>query len=468
MIEQAVDNVFEDVILEYAPRLLGEIGKVYVQENIPKKKLDNAIKNYGNGVSETNVLALYDSTTFGSGKEGFLITKAGFYYKEFMEDAVEINFNEITSVKLDEETTSKGKIKQTLRLHLNGEELVFSVNSTYMDGDEYFSFFKKVIENKDKGLIDETDKIIILEDMPVDVKLNYIKVIIEFVLEENQEFDGNSLSEIQTLMTQLNFDSQLRHDVRSYIANPSREVITLLNDMMVKIPKGSEQATKISLVKDVIRVHRVKNGDVDAMSVQFIENIVERYGMDKDQVEVIEQGIKNDEKIMRGEVKDDQIVKNAKDLAAKAGAVGVPVAAIYMSGSVVGLSAAGLTSGLAALGLGGVLGLSSMVTGIGVVVIAGVGVYKGIQWLTNGSERSKTQKREFFIQEIIKMNQKTINNLAEDVNFFADKIVELAFEAEVNKKQIEKLGRELSVFSGALKTLQQKGINLQEVLQQKE
>ena len=70
---------------------------------------------------------------------------------------------------------------------------------------------------------------------------------------------------------------------------------------------------------------------------------------------------------------DSQIAKSFKDIAAKAGAVGVPLAAIYFSGSVVGFSAAGITSGLATMGLGGLLGFSGMVTGIGTVVLIGVG-----------------------------------------------------------------------------------------------
>ena len=72
-----------------------------------------------------------------------------------------------------------------------------------------------------------------------------------------------------------------------------------------------------------------------------------------------------DEQILAGQISDSQIANHAKTLAAKASAVGMPIAAVYLSGSVVGLSASGITSGLAALGLGGVLGLSSMVTGIG-------------------------------------------------------------------------------------------------------
>ncbi|MCJ8009334.1 hypothetical protein ACFFF5_13035 [Lederbergia wuyishanensis] len=462
---------FEGIISQFAPQLVGEMGKAYVQPDIPEKKLQNALQSYGEGINATNVIALYDGTTFGSAKDGFLITKAGFYYKEILVKPTYINFNSITKVEKEEVAVPRknkpDKINYTLHIEAD-ERIIFAVNNLYVDGEQLYLFLQKVIESKDQNLIDETDKIMILEDMHEDVKLNYVKAIVQFVMNENDEVDAKSLSEIQTLMAQLNFDAELRHKIRSYVAEPSLTIDALLERMIVNIPRGSENALKISLVKDMIRVHRVRGTDTPALEVESIVNLAERYDIDENQIAVIEQGIKNDEKIMRGEVKDDQIVKNAKELSARAAAVGVPIAAIYMSGSVVGLSAAGLTSGLAALGLGGVLGLSSMVTGIGVVVIAGVGVYKGIQWLTGGSERSKTQKREFFIQEIIKNNQKTINNLAEDVNFFAEKVIEIALEQEVNKQRLEKLGKELAIFTKALKTLQEKGIDLQAVLEQKD
>jgi uncharacterized tellurite resistance protein B-like protein len=62
-------------------------------------------------------------------------------------------------------------------------------------------------------------------------------------------------------------------------------------------------------------------------------------------------------------------------VAASLGSAGIPIAAVAVLG-VPGLSAAGITSGLAALGLG--LGMAS---GIGVAVAIGVGSFFGIRWL---------------------------------------------------------------------------------------
>jgi hypothetical protein len=66
--------------------------------------------------------------------------------------------------------------------------------------------------------------------------------------------------------------------------------------------------------------------------------------------------IQQDFKMLREDFSDDALKRSMKELTAKAGAVGVPLAAVYLSGSVIGMSAAGITSGLATLGLGGVLG----------------------------------------------------------------------------------------------------------------
>ncbi len=80
-----------------------------------------------------------------------------------------------------------------------------------------------------------------------------------------------------------------------------------------------------------------------------------------------------------------EITTNA---AAGLAAVGVPLAAVYVSGSVLGLSAAGITSGLAALGLG--LG---MVPGLGVFTLLGAGVFFGVRALLGGVGRNNERLR---------------------------------------------------------------------------
>jgi uncharacterized tellurite resistance protein B-like protein len=64
------------------------------------------------------------------------------------------------------------------------------------------------------------------------------------------------------------------------------------------------------------------------------------------------------------------------EVAAALASAGVPVAAVAASGTVVGLSGAGITSGLAALGMG-----FGMATGVGTAAAIGVGSYFAVRWL---------------------------------------------------------------------------------------
>ena len=120
-------------------------------------------------------------------------------------------------------------------------------------------------------------------------------------------------------------------------------------------------------------------------------------------------------------------------------AVGVPIAAVVYSGSVVGLSAAGITSGLAALGLG--LG---MVPGIGVAILIGTAAFVGLNYLFDtGSKRKKEQYR----RERERKAQLAMENLQETINLLVERMSRLeedAADAKANKEAIQLLNERLT------------------------
>ena len=133
-----------------------------------------------------------------------------------------------------------------------------------------------------------------------------------------------------------------------------------------------------------------------------------------------------------------------KETLAKAGAVGVPMAAVYLSGSVLGVSAAGMTSGLAALGMGGILGFSSMFTGIGVAVLIGVGAYKGVRKFSGLDDLEKNKEREMMLKEVAKNAQKTLNYLVEDINALNDQLQQAFSEQDIMNEKTRQLALKLS------------------------
>jgi len=119
-------------------------------------------------------------------------------------------------------------------------------------------------------------------------------------------------------------------------------------------------------------------------------------------------------------------------------AVGVPIAAVVYSGSVVGLSAAGITSGLAALGLG--LG---MLPGIGVAILVGAALFIGLNKLL---DTGNTRKREEHQRERERKAQLAIENLQATINYLIDcmaRLQEDAADAKANKQAIQQMNERL-------------------------
>jgi hypothetical protein len=185
----------------------------------------------------------------------------------------------------------------------------------------------------------------------------------------------------------------------------------------------------------------------------FVRRLATTLSIADGKLELIQDALTFEEAMLSGNVKASQIRQLGTDLAAKAGAVGVPLFAIYLSGSVVGLSAAGITSGLAALGFGGLFGLSAMVSGIGVVIVVGVVVYKVVRWLAGSEEAELAVLREKLMQEVVKQLQRSVNALLEDLTMLTADVVELTLQAKIDKTRMRKLAHEMHALTQALSKL---------------
>ncbi|NMD71262.1 hypothetical protein HHO41_13235 [Bacillus sp. DNRA2] len=312
----------------------------------------------------------------------------------------------------------------------------------------------------------EEQTYVILEDMDEQVKINYLKIIVN-LCNVDEDMDQKELVEIYSLMGQLKFDVQQRMEIRNYITMTDQDIHSLLGEMDTEIPEGSEEVLHLSLLKDCIRISKASINGLAETQRNFIHSIARIYSVSDDKISFLEEACELEGKILNGQISDSEITKNIKDMAAKGGAVGVPIAAVYLSGTA-GVSAVGITSGLATLGLGGLFGLSAMVTGIGVAVLIGVGTYKTVKWATGGSEREKANKREFLLKEAILNSQNTINYLIEDINYFTSQVIEIAEESQLNKARLTKVVKEIKILKDALTTMRGREIQLQKGFQHEE
>lgn len=292
-----------------------------------------------------------------------------------------------------------------------------------------------------------------LEVMPEEIKVLYVKTLASQAL-IGGEAEPKKIADIYLFMSQIDLQPDARSQVRQFLESgevgPSK-TLELASKTVIK-SRSNKDEIAFSLVKDIVRVSRVGGGPSQAERENIVEVAVE-FGYEAEKaISLVEKAIDNDEAFVKGEIDIGELERLSKQLASQAASIGVPIAAVYVSGSVVGLSAAGITSGLAWLGLGGVLGLSSMLTGIGVVILIGAGTYALVRRAMGGRERELKRQREHMIQEVIKRHQQAIADLADDINTIAAKLEEYTSQSDRNEARLTQLEGELRTFRSALST----------------
>lgn len=434
-------------------------GKVWLTPEIPEKKLSNAVNAFKFNGDPESIIAILDNTTFGSAKEGFIVSGSKVVYKEVFETPVEFFFEDVESFENVVSITknSKGKEKKSKVFKINQKE-----GGSYecklcslVDTELLALALNGALENFED--YEEQNQLEPIEALPEELKLTYLKVIVNMAFDNDGEVDNDEFSEILQLITRLSLTADSRNEIRLYIAEPTDmtptgELVDALNKLS---PDGMQKSLHISLVKDLLSIHSsLTQGQ--ANDFDFLQKNKELFCVGEKEIELAQMAIENDKKILDREYDDKAIAKSIKALSAKAGAVGVPLGAVYLSGSVMGLSAAGMTSGLATLGMGGALGLSSMATGIGAAVLLGVVAYKGISHLTNTGVEEGDKRREIMLQEVIRQSQKTVSMVIEDINLLTNELSEAIASEYVTKERLDQLGHKFKQYVQASKSINEK------------
>ncbi len=327
----------------------------------------------------------------------------------------------------------------------------------------------EIVEHLGNAGIDlDVEKYVPLSELSEIVQNKYLSTLIWLILQNKGLKNQKYIANLNLLMTRIECPVTVRKETRTMLYSEEPIELTLIVQELHKNIKHIEKkAIKFSIVKDAIWLVQESEDDItDVRNNTAIKELCEVLAVTNDQVSVIIESSELDKKILAGEVDDSELKKMATGLAQSAASVGVPLTAVYMSGSVVGLSAAGITSGLAACGLGGVLGLSAMVTGIGVLLLLGVATYQGVKYISGSGEREKLSRRELMLHQILLMHQRTISNLAEDVFAIANELKLLLVDVEKNKAMIAKIVAHLSMAESVTTYIQTKERSFQDELKQ--
>ena len=445
----------ESIIRENINKLKNDYTNIYVSPDIPPKKLDNAVAAYARDVQPGYVLALYDQTVFGSAKDGILFLGDRMY---FSWNKRVVNYLDIQEVELLQNYKAA---KDGTRKEVEPSVIMAWTDGTKERFDDYlvginkrgFKDFIQIIHDEvgtEETELDSTNQLLPLSMMEDEIKETYIKFLCNAVYLDDGQIDSREYAEIMTLIAINSLTHKSRMKIRMYMYNTDgmEDMETLLEKLDSLVPSGSVEAIRLSLFKDAVNIRwdalNLEENRAAAKEDRYIRELQGLLGINDDKAEFIISEIQNNKDILNKRQNDDQIKNSMKETMAKAGAVGVPMAAVYLSGSVVGVSAAGMTSGLAALGMGGILGFSSMFTGIGVAVLLGVGAYKGVRMFSGLEDLEKNKEREMMLKEVAKNAQKTLNYLVEDINALNDQLQQAFSEQDIMNEKTRQLALKLS------------------------
>jgi hypothetical protein len=432
------------------------IGKnVYVTPNIPEKKLNNAVEAMGCESLMDSVIAIQDATVFGSATEGFIFTGERMIHHDYGE----VLYKDIQSIEITREKNDKGKVEVAILVkRSSGFDKLQGLKG--IDSESFAEFLTKIVTDYEE--FEEEKQILELSSMTDDFKKSYLKVIANMTFDDDQDIDADELSEIFLLMTRLGMSSEARFDLRGYIENITPESKEQTADLVSSLKELSDssqhKAIMISLVKDIINTHYSAKDIFDG-DVAFVSEYKNILGLTDEELDFVYQAVKDGFDILRDETDDNKIKETASRLASSATAVGAPIAAVYISGSVVGLSAAGVTSGLATLGLG--MGMSGGLAALGAI---GFLSYKGVRHFSGAGELDKFKIKQKMLTEALKQTHVTIQELIADINYLVLRLNKTIDATEDSQQKINFLEAGLSKIVSALQKSSEKADKIENAL----
>jgi hypothetical protein len=177
---------------------------------------------------------------------------------------------------------------------------------------------------------------------------------------------------------------------------------------------------QLSLAKDAIAL----SDTTSSSTIDVAQNLLQRLKLTPGQIDFLHTWIDWENRIMDKIGRGDLHVRSEDlptELLSKATAVGVPLTALYFSGSVVGFGAAGITSGLATIGSASLLaglGLNPMTAGIAALIVGGIAIKKLLDAiLPNTREDAKRLEHSLELMRTIRRRYR--DYLHEDIRAFA-------------------------------------------------
>jgi hypothetical protein len=228
-----------------------------------------------------------------------------------------------------------------------------------------------------------------LEEYSENEQIAYLSIL-SSVCYVDKNFGDEEKRQLDILLAQLKISDVGKAKIYSSVFNLQHED-KLAN--LEAIQNLGNTELKYTLISDLCLFSLVDSNFADE-EYQYILGIGEVLGITQEQVDAIKSVQEDLDKIKDIPSNSERFKQVIKNSAANLAGVGVPIGAIAASGSVFGLSAAGITSGLAALGalVGGGMLAGAVIAVPAIALGAAYGVKKLFDIVWKSDENSDSVK----------------------------------------------------------------------------
>ena len=228
-----------------------------------------------------------------------------------------------------------------------------------------------------------------LEEYSQNEQVAYLSIL-SAICYADREFGDKEKRQLDSLLVQLKISDEAKAKIYSSVFSlPHEDKLTNLE----AIQNLGNTELKYTLISDLCLFSLVDAKFTDE-EYQYILGIGELLGITQEQVDAIKSIQEDLDRIKDIPSNSERFKRVIKDGAANLAGVGIPIGAIATSGSVFGLSAAGMTSGLAALGalVGGGMLAGAVIVVPAIAVGTAYGVKKLFDVVLRDKENSYDEK----------------------------------------------------------------------------
>ena len=240
-----------------------------------------------------------------------------------------------------------------------------------------------------------------------------------------------------------NMSPDNRAKVKGYLVEPPP-----ITECLHQLNSCSDEL-RFSLMVQLVEVALV-DLDITEEEETALHMAKEALGITTRQLDAIENFVRQVKRVNNRGVDDAE----AKEALSKASRLltetGVPASALLFSASTIELGAAGITSGLAALGMGlGIIPGISMIPGVGISMLIALSVYSTTKWFFSISRKKKERRLEIERHQRLEF---LVSSLEDTVATIAKRLYTLQ-KIEEKSKEDEEAIRSLSTRLKAIKSL---------------